>query len=249
MNRFITSLIAAFLIATTSFLTNKGYAFADNDLYVTPVVETLNVRSGPGTNYTIVGVLSRGESARFLGTVDIDWTKIDYRGYEAYVFSAYVTNVVPDNTPPPQANDSITPIVDDLNVRSGPGTNYPPIGVLRLGQSLRNLGVEGFGWTKVEYQGNTAYVFSDYVTRPGSNPQPVPPPRPTPPPPPTPQPDNGGARPVSAYDCPATHPIKGNANSGIYHMPFHEFYSRTKPEACFSNEAAAVAAGYRRAYR
>ena len=249
MNRFITLLIAAFLIATTSFFTNKGHALANNDLYITPVVESLNVRAGTGTNFTIVGVLLRGESARFLGTEDSECTKIDYQGIEAYVFSAYVTNVVPDNTPPPQANDSVTSIVDGLNVRSGPGTTYGPVGVLRLGESVRYLGAEGPDWTKVEYQANTAYVFSSYVTRPGSNPQPAPQPRPIPPPQPVPQPDNGRAPPVSPYDCPATHPIKGNANSGIYHMPFHEFYSRTKPEACVSNEAAAVAAGYRRAYR
>ncbi len=51
------------------------------------------------------------------------------------------------------------------------------------------------------------------------------------------------------YDCPRSHPVKGNADSGIYHLPRDQYYPRTKPEACFSTSAAAEQAGYRRARR
>lgn len=57
---------------------------------------------------------------------------------------------------------------------------------------------------------------------------------------------SGSVPPVSAYDCPASHPIKGNANSMIYHVPGGRYYGVTKPEECFATESAAVAAGYRR---
>jgi hypothetical protein len=33
----------------------------------------------------------------------------------------------------------------------------------------------------------------------------------------------------------------------IYHLPGDAFYTRTNPEDCFATEAAARAAGYRRA--
>ncbi|WEK60806.1 MAG: hypothetical protein P0Y60_16130 [Candidatus Microbacterium colombiense] len=56
-------------------------------------------------------------------------------------------------------------------------------------------------------------------------------------------------KPVSAWNCPSWAPIKGNANSGIYHVPSGQYYSRTKPEECFSSEAAAVKAGYRKSKR
>lgn len=55
--------------------------------------------------------------------------------------------------------------------------------------------------------------------------------------------------PISAYACPATHVIKGNRNSMIYHMPGQEYYTRTKPEQCFALEADAIMAGYRKALR
>ncbi|MBD5786363.1 hypothetical protein IF650_09240 [Cellulosimicrobium terreum] len=51
--------------------------------------------------------------------------------------------------------------------------------------------------------------------------------------------------PVNEWDCPSWAPIKGNANSGIYHVPGGRYYERTKPEECFSSESAARAAGYR----
>ena len=47
--------------------------------------------------------------------------------------------------------------------------------------------------------------------------------------------------------CPVDFPIKGNANSGIYHVPGGRFYDRTVPERCYASEDAAQADGYRRA--
>lgn len=45
--------------------------------------------------------------------------------------------------------------------------------------------------------------------------------------------------------CPASHPIKGNASSRIYHTPQSASYHNTKPEYCFATEEDAVAAGFR----
>ena len=47
--------------------------------------------------------------------------------------------------------------------------------------------------------------------------------------------------------CPTTHPVKANANSGIYHVPGGLHYDRTHPERCYGDAAAAEADGYRAA--
>jgi len=52
--------------------------------------------------------------------------------------------------------------------------------------------------------------------------------------------------PIRAYTCPSWAPIKGNADSMIYHMPWQRFYKVTDPEDCFRTEAAAKQAGYRK---
>ncbi|MEQ8840173.1 MAG: hypothetical protein RIB98_04265 [Acidimicrobiales bacterium] len=49
--------------------------------------------------------------------------------------------------------------------------------------------------------------------------------------------------------CPLSHPIKGNAGSGIFHVPGGMSYERTVPERCYATEADAEADGFRRAKR
>ncbi len=51
------------------------------------------------------------------------------------------------------------------------------------------------------------------------------------------------------WNCPSSHPIKGNASSMIYHVPGGAYYSRTNPEDCFATESAAKSAGYRKSKR
>jgi len=51
------------------------------------------------------------------------------------------------------------------------------------------------------------------------------------------------------YYCPSDKPIKGNAQSGIYHVPSGQYYSRTMPEKCFATEQEAKDAGFRKSLR
>lgn len=46
-------------------------------------------------------------------------------------------------------------------------------------------------------------------------------------------------------DCPPNHPVKGNANSMIFHLPGQSSYGATMAEVCFSDSVAAEAAGFR----
>lgn len=52
---------------------------------------------------------------------------------------------------------------------------------------------------------------------------------------------------ATTRDCPVDRPIKGNAQSKIFHLPSQRYYATTRPEACFATEAEARAAGYRKA--
>jgi hypothetical protein len=68
----------------------------------------------------------------------------------------------------------------------------------------------------------------------------------------TPQGEAGAAarwiEPVEG-NCPASHPIKANADSGIYHVPAGSSYKQTRAERCYCTEADAEADGFRRAKR
>ena len=56
----------------------------------------------------------------------------------------------------------------------------------------------------------------------------------------------GSVPPLPGGGCPAEAPIKGNANSGIYHVPSGQFYGKTKAEQCFATEQDAQNAGFRK---
>ncbi len=57
------------------------------DMHVT--CRTLNVRAGAGTNFEILGTLSRGTEVEILDVLP-GWYKIEYLGGEAYVSAAYI---------------------------------------------------------------------------------------------------------------------------------------------------------------
>ncbi len=59
-----------------------------------------------------------------------------------------------------------------------------------------------------------------------------------------------GARAVpEGNNCPASHPVKGNRESKIYHVPSGTSYAATRPEVCYATPADAEADGYRRSQR
>ena len=49
--------------------------------------------------------------------------------------------------------------------------------------------------------------------------------------------------------CPPSHPVKARLASALFHLPGMAAYARTRPDKCFCDEAAATAAGFRRAKR
>jgi hypothetical protein len=73
---------------------------------------------------------------------------------------------------------------DQINVRSGPNTNYPLVGVLIAGQRVSALGrTVGGDWIQIAYPGvpgGVAWVYSPLVVVEGSLPIVEPPPTPTP---------------------------------------------------------------------
>ncbi|MGG0461611.1 SH3 domain-containing protein [Priestia aryabhattai] len=120
---------------------------------------TLNVRSGAGTNYASIGSVTKGQKLSVVSKSG-GWYKINYNGRTGYVSSDYVQSS--GTTTPPA--ESITYIVtaSTLNVRSGAGTNYASIGSVTKGQKLSVVSKSG-GWYKINYNGRTGYVSSDYV--------------------------------------------------------------------------------------
>ena len=135
----------------------------------------LNVRSGAGTNYSVIGSLSNGAKVEIVETSG-SWYKIKYGSGYGYVSKDYVTvssssNSGSTNTGNNNAGNSSTTTTQSgtikvngaLNVRSGAGTNYSVIGSLSNGAKVEIVETSG-SWYKIKYGSGYGYVSKDYVT-------------------------------------------------------------------------------------
>ena len=123
-----------------------------NTLRYAVICRTLNVRSGPGTEYSKLGTLSRGTllDGELLSN---GWVKFSYNGQTAYVSGMYVQSV---------ENGQLSVQCGTLNVRSGAGTSYSKIGALYRGTYVKPLETQG-NWYKIGYDGGYGWICADYV--------------------------------------------------------------------------------------
>ncbi|MFZ7825991.1 SH3 domain-containing protein [Priestia sp. 40] len=131
---------------------------AENTTY-TVTASTLNVRSGAGTSYASIGSVTKGQKLSVVSKSG-SWYKINYNGRTGYVSSDYVQ--ASGTTTPPTESTTYIVTASTLNVRSGAGTNYASIGSVTKGQKLSVVSKRG-SWYKINYNGRTGYVSSDYV--------------------------------------------------------------------------------------
>lgn len=122
------------------------------------VTANLNMRSGPGTGYSVILVIPKGTGVKVESSAN-GWAKIIYNGKTGYVSSTYLSSA---GSPSPVASHVYTTIAK-LNLRSGPGTGYAVLLTIPQETTLAVLGNTG-GWYKVTYAGKTGYVSGSYVS-------------------------------------------------------------------------------------
>lgn len=137
----------------------------------------VNIRSGAGTNYSVLAVASQDESISILGE-ETDgsgelWYKINYNGTVGYMHSEYVTGESGGNTNTGNGSASYpekdgTVNASSVNVRSGAGTNNGVVATLTVNTPIKVVGeaTDGSGakWYAIKYDGGEGYMHSDYVT-------------------------------------------------------------------------------------
>lgn len=134
----------------------------------------VNVRSGPGTSYESLGLLSQGSAvqvyARDAGT---KWYQIAYPsapGGRGWVAAQYVTidtaaDLPLDATPTPSGPTGR--VMQRLNVRSGPGTSFESLGMLEADTLVALTGKNTTAsWLRIDYPGGPGgygWVTAQYI--------------------------------------------------------------------------------------
>lgn len=120
---------------------------------------TLRVRSQADTTGSVLAQLAHGTKVEVLTAVENGWYQISVDNTTGYVSGDYL---LVDETEaaslPVEAEPVYVQVTTSvLNVRSGPGTDYDKVGIVRSGQILQATAENG--WYKVD----NGYVSAEYV--------------------------------------------------------------------------------------
>ena len=120
----------------------------------------------------------------FIVILSILTTAFSWAGHYDYQIQIPTVSIPTVTGTPSGAIAIVTMEQDQINVRSGPSTDYPTVGVLIAGQQVPALGRSvGGDWVQIAYPGvpgGVAWVYSPLVELVGSVPVVEPPPTPTP---------------------------------------------------------------------
>ena len=131
---------------------------------------SVNVRSGAGTSYSLIGTAPKSAQYRLLSTIKVGsetWYKVQYTSAKVgYIRGDYiqVSTGTPDT---PSAGQTVTIVNcnNSVNVREGAGTNTKKLGTAPKGATYKYLGMSSDGnWYKIQYTSSqVAYIHKDYI--------------------------------------------------------------------------------------
>ena len=117
----------------------------------------LRLRQQPSTSSKILDVSPKNEVVVVIGKTG-DWYHVIYNLTEGYMHKNYVRVQTTQNAELGYGKINGT----EVNVRTGPGTNYTAVTQGNTGDKVYILGISG-GWYKVIFGEKICYVRSDYV--------------------------------------------------------------------------------------
>ena len=133
----------------------------------------VNLRAMPNTDSEIVGSLQNGDFAERTAVSDKGWSRLNYNGKVVYAVSSYLTNEAGQkNTEQQTPSDGFEPVDEQVtaksetNLRTAPSTDGSEV-VYKLtnGEYVKRVGIHSNGWSKLEYNGQTVYAISSYLTK------------------------------------------------------------------------------------
>ncbi|MDE7133448.1 MAG: glycoside hydrolase family 25 [Lachnospiraceae bacterium] len=144
--------------------------------------DSTNLRNIPsqGEESAIVHTLKNGETATRTGISDSGWSRLAYEDQTVYAVSSYLTTNLGYQAPAQEGagsgdglktkfadrSDQVTAKIE-VNLRALPSVTNPDatvVAVLHNGEYVTRTGInEEYGWSRVDYNGQTLYCISSYL--------------------------------------------------------------------------------------
>lgn len=82
---------------------------------------------------------------------------------EDYSEPESIPEVISEETTEAQTYTRVRILKDNINVRSGPGTDYDRLGSAYAGYDFEFVEQTNEEWTKIIYDGKEAYIYTEYI--------------------------------------------------------------------------------------
>ena len=140
----------------------------------------LNVREKASTDSKILGLIYQNDSVSITGKSG-SWyqvnTSVNGQSMTGFVYQDYIQLKNSDSSENSQASVSVSDVNETVwataavNVREEYNTSSAIIATLKSGDSVTRTGVLNNGWSRVDYNGQTAYISSTYLTTTDPSPE------------------------------------------------------------------------------
>lgn len=140
-------------------------------------IDVVNIRTSDSEKADKLGKAAVGDEFELLEEKGNGWSKVRYNDTDAYIKSEFLepsetqtaSNAGQDEEEEPEqtadnttAADTVT-VQETVKIRKGASTSSDQIDTVYAGTKLDVIMKQADGWTKIKYNGQTAYVKSDYV--------------------------------------------------------------------------------------
>lgn len=135
--------------------------------------DTVNVRSSDSENADKLGKLEVGTKVTRYEAKGNGWSKIDYNGQEAYVKSEYLkvddgstatqTETQTQETDNSASTGEKVTVKETVKVRKSASTDGEVLATAYMGEQFEVVMKQADGWTKIKYNGQTAYIKSEFL--------------------------------------------------------------------------------------
>ena len=160
--------------ATVSSTPSKPSTDANAEGYVND--DYVNLRSGAGTNYSVVTCMRKNTKFTFVDgkLYNSSWYKIKLTSASktGYIYKDYATKIA--QQPSTEPTDKITGYVNDdyVNLRSGAGTGYSVVTCMRKNTKFKfiNTSIYNSYWYYIQLSdGKKGYIHKQYATKDSSS--------------------------------------------------------------------------------
>lgn len=145
-------------------------------------IDVVNIRTSDSETADKLGKAAVGDEFTLLEEKGNGWSKVEYEGREAYIKSEFLEpsetmeasaendDESENNAEETQTDDSSSTattgtvtVKENVRIRASASENGEKLGTAYMGEKLDVIMKQADGWTKIKYNGKTAYVKSEFV--------------------------------------------------------------------------------------